>query len=220
MILLQTFLQAHVAQAIVESEKYRKFILVQMPEKLNHTDVDQKAGIDFCNSINVAANIAEIGKERIRRVCKKNKEKSPEYEGDLGFKVFKLDSTNIKPWDMDFDMTEKDMLEQVNNIKDERSEEDVLYEVLLKYGLDLTLPITKHSVGTQTIYDIGMGALIICLSDDITIEVVEGIVKLKDELMPEIMRVVFKDSGFSTDAVKTNAVQVLNQAGVNDVRSL
>ncbi len=65
-----------------------------------------------------------------------------------------------------------------------------------------------------------MGALMICLSDDITLDVVEGIATLKDELKPEIMRVVFKDAGFADDVVKTNAVQILKQAGIEDVRSL
>ena len=94
------------------------------------------------------------------------------------------------------------------------------YEILLKYGLDLALPITEHTIAGQKVFDIGMGALIICLSDSISLEVVEGIAKLKDELKPEIMRVVFKDSGFKDDVVKTNAVQILKQANIVDVRSL
>ena len=201
----------------------------RLPETTNKTSEAFKAGYK---------TIAEISKERIRRAAAKIKEENPEYEGDLGFKVFKLDSTNIKPWEMDFDMSEKDMWDQVENIKPDRCEEDVLYEILLKYGLDLTLPIDEwimdngklimkdeeHSqlstVNSQLVYSIGMGALIICLSDSITLEVVEGIAKLKDELNPEIMRVVFKDSGFKDDVVKTNAVQILKQAGINDVRSL
>ena len=201
----------------------------RLPETTNETSEAFKAGYK---------TIAEISKERIRRAAAKIKEENPEYEGDLGFKVFKLDSTNIKPWEMDFDMSEKDMWDQVENIKPDRCEEDVLYEILLKYGLDLTLPIDEwimdngklimkneeHSqlstVNSQLVYSIGMGALIICLSDSITLEVVEGIAKLKDELNPEIMRVVFKDSGFKDDVVKTNAVQILKQAGINDVRSL
>ncbi len=157
---------------------------------------------------------------------------------DLGFKVFKLDSTNIKPWEADFDLTEQDLLDYVENIKTDRREEDVLYEILLKYGLDLTLPIDEwimdngklimkeksnsqlSTVNSQLVYSIGRGALIICLSDDISLEVVQGIAKLKDKLNPEIMRVVFKDSGFKDDVVKTNAVQILKQAGIVDVRSL
>ncbi len=117
-------------------------------------------------------------------------------------------------------MSDQDLLNQVENIKPDRFEEDVLYEILLKYGLDLTLPITESYIAGQKVFNIGIGALIVCLSDSITLEVIEGIAKLKDELNPEIMRVVFKDSGFKDDVVKTNAVQILKQAGIIDVRSL
>lgn len=96
----------------------------------------------------------------------------------------------------------------------------MLYEILIKYGLDLTLPVTEHTIADKKVFDIGMGALVICLSDSITLDVVEGIAKLKNKLNPEIMRVVFKDSGFKDDVVKTNAVQILKQAGIEDVRSL
>ncbi|MDF1581760.1 MAG: site-specific DNA-methyltransferase, partial [Methyloprofundus sp.] len=139
---------------------------------------------------------------------------------DLGFKVFKLDSTNIKPWEVDFDMTERTLEDFISNIKTDRREEDVLYEILLKYGLDLTLPISERTIAGKKVFDIGMGALIICLADAISLEVVEGMAKLKEELNPEIMRVVFKDSGFKDDVVKTNAVQILRTAGIVDVRSL
>ena len=164
--------------------------------------------------------LTEISKERIRRASAKIKEENPEYDGDLGFKVFKLDSTNIKPWEVDDNLDEKQLEALIDHIKTDRHEEDVLYEVLLKYGLELTLPITEHRIAGKTVFDIGLGALILCLSDSITLEVVEGICKLKEELNPELMRVVFKDSGFIDDVVKTNAVQILKQAGVVEIRSL
>lgn len=188
-----------------------KYVVVQLPEICPDGSPAKSLGF---------SRITDISKERIRRAAEKIKEENPEYNGDLGFKVFKLDSTNIKPWELDFDLTEQDLEAQISNIKHGRKEEDVLYEVLLKYGLDLTLPITEHSVAGHKVFDIGMGALMICLSDDITLDVVEGIAKLKDELKPEIMRVVFKDAGFADDVVKTNAVQILKQAGIEDVRSL
>ncbi|MBN5444849.1 site-specific DNA-methyltransferase [Serratia ureilytica] len=200
-----------VMQLNVKDRGQRKFVMIQLPELTSDDSEAFKAGYK---------TIAEIGKERIRRAAAKIKEENPDYKGDLGFKVFKLDSTNIKPWELDFDLTEQDLEDQISNIKHGREEEDVLFEVLLKYGLDLTLPITEHSVAGHKVFDIGMGALMICLSDDITLDVVEGIAKLKDELNPEIMRVVFKDAGFADDVVKTNAVQILKQAGIEDVRSL
>lgn len=194
-----------------EDSGSRNYVLVQLPELCAKKSEAYKAGYK---------TIAEISKERIRRAAAKIKEEKPDYNGDLGFKVFKLDSTNIKPWEVDFDLTERTLQDFISNIKPDRREEDVLYEVLLKYGLDLTLPITEHTIAGKKVFDIGMGALIICLADAITLEVVEGIAKLKAVLKPEIMRVVFKDSGFKDDVVKTNAVQILKQAGIVDVRSL
>jgi adenine-specific DNA-methyltransferase len=187
------------------------FIMVQLPELCDENKEAFKAGYK---------TIAEISKERIRRASAMIKEENPGYDGDLGFKVFKLDSTNIKPWEVDFDLTAEGLFDYVENIKPNRREEDVLYEILLKYGLDLTLPISEHTIAGQKVFDIGMGALIICLSDAISLDVVEGMAKLKEELNPEIMRVVFKDSGFKDDVVKTNAVQILRTAGIVDVRSL
>ena len=200
-----------VIQQNAEDGGNRKFIMVQLPESTDEKSGAFKAGYQ---------TIAEISKERIRRAAARIREENPDYHGDLGFKVFKLDSTNIKPWEMDFDMTEQDLLDQVENIKTGRREEDVLYEIMLKYGLDLTLPVTEHGIAGQKVFDIGMGALIIYLSDAISLEVVEGIAKLKDEINPEIMRVVLNDSGFKDDVVKANAVQILKQAGIFDVRSL
>jgi len=224
-----------------EDGSNRKFIMVQLPETTDEKSEAYKAGYK---------TIAEISKERIRRAAAKIKEElepqntrntqkkdedllnfgeadisvssvsSVVKKIDLGFKVFKLDSTNIKPWEVDFDMTERTLEDFISNIKPARREEDVLYEILLKYGLDLTLPISEHTIAGQKVFDIGMGALIICLADAISLDVVEGMAKLKEELNPEIMRVVFKDSGFKDDVVKTNAVQILKQAGIVDVRSL
>jgi adenine-specific DNA-methyltransferase len=205
----------------LQNKEQRRFIMVQLPEP---TDRD-----DF-------RSIADIGKERVRRVIKKLEEeraaKVKEAEGsllkdaedtpeiDLGFKVFKLDASNIKPWDTDFDNLENALFDAVDNIKSDRSEADVLYELLLKYGLDLAVPIEERLVAGKTVYIIGAGALIVCLVKDVSLEIVEGIATLKEELQPEVMRVVFKDAGFKDDVVKTNAVQILHQAGIDDVKSL
>jgi len=214
----------------------RKFIMIQLPEPIDPKDKDSTRALEFCNEHNLAPNIAEIGKERIRRVIKKieaeqsQKTKNAEENLpgmadevpalDLGFKVFKLDASNIIPWDADFDNLENALFNAVENIKPDRGEADVLYELLLKYGLDLAVPIEEREIGGKTVYIIGAGALIVCLAKDITLDVVEGIAALKDELKPEIMRVVFKDSGFKDDVVKTNTVQILRQAGIEDVKSL
>jgi adenine-specific DNA-methyltransferase len=193
----------------------RKFIMVQLPEPCDEKSEAYKAGYK---------TIADIGKERIRRAGEKilqdNADKDDIENLDIGFKVFKLSSSNIKPWDADFDNLEETLLNIVDNIKEERTEDDVLYEILLKYGLDLTVPIEERQIAGKTVYAIGFGALVICLDDMITLDVVEGIGGLKVELDPEVMRVVFKDSGFSDDVVKTNAIQILKKHGIDDVKSL
>lgn len=197
-----------------------RYILVQLPEVIEPKAKGAKPAVAFLEKIKKRCVVSELTKERLRRAAAKIQAENPDYQGDLGFKVFKLDSTNIKPWELDFDLTEQDLEDQISNIKPDRKDEDVLYEVLLKYGLDLTLPITEHSIDGHKVFNIGMGALIVCLSDKISLEVAEGIAKLKEELNPEIMRVVFKDAGFADDVVKTNALQILKQAGIEDVRSL
>jgi adenine-specific DNA-methyltransferase len=189
----------------------RKFIMVQLPEICDETSDAFIAGYK---------TIADIGKERIRRAAKKIKDEYPTYQGDLGFKVFKLDSSNLKPWDVNFDSLANDLAEATEVVKAERRTEDVLYEILLKYGLDLTLPIETHTLEGKTVYEVGAGALVVCLDSGITEAVAEAIGRLKETLEPEVMRVVFKDSGFANDAAKVNAVQVLKQFGIDDVKSI
>ena len=215
-----------VIQLNAEDNGNRKFIMVQLPEPCDEKSEAYKEGYK---------TIAEIGKERIRRVIKKieteeetkdrdnlfkSKETKDNKQPDLGFKVFKLDSSNIKPWEAGFDNLDESLFDAVENIKPERSESDVLYELLLKYGLDLTVPIESRNIDDKTVYIIGAGALIVCLADNISLDVVEGIARLKNELKPELMRVVFKDAGFKDDVVKTNTVQILRQHGIEDVKSI
>lgn len=219
-----------------ESKRNLRFIMVQLPEQLDPNAKEEKAGYEFCAKLHLQATIADIGKERIRRVIKKieaeRAEKADKSQGqlpgtgeetpklDLGFKVFKLDSSNIKPWDPDFDALEDALFGAVDNIKPDRTEADVLYELLLKQGLDLAIPIEERVIEDQKVYVIGGGALVVCLGDDIDLAVAEGIASLKTELEPEVMRVIFKDSGFRDDVVKTNTVQILQRAAVDKVVSV
>ncbi|TXL08460.1 site-specific DNA-methyltransferase [Methylococcaceae bacterium CS1] len=193
----------------------RKYIMVQLPETCDEKTDAFKAGYN---------TIADIGKERIRRAGEKilsaNQDKDGIESLDIGFKVFKLDSSNIKAWDIDEDNIQQSLLDAIDNIKPEREPEDVLYEVLLKYGLDLTLPIEERCIAGKTLYSIGFGALVVCLDDNITLEVIEGIGQLKEELDPEVMKVVFLDNGFADPVVKTNALQILKRYTIDDVKSI
>ena len=182
----------------------RRFILVQLPEKIDNGPY---------------RTVFELARFRVQ-AAGAAVHKSKKSCADTGFKVFRLDSSNIKPWDADFESMENGLIESIDNIKADRSEDDILYELLLKYGLDLAIPSETRKIEGRKVTVIGAGALVVCLADDITLEVVSGIAALKDELKPEIMRVVFKDSGFTDDVVKTNAAQILLQAGIDDVKSL
>jgi adenine-specific DNA-methyltransferase len=133
--------------------------------------------------------------------------------------VFKLDSSNIKGWDGNPEDLETSLFDAQENIKTDRTEEDVLFEILLKYGLDLTLPIDEKLIDGKKVFSVGFGALFICLADDITNIVAEGIGAWKQELNPATCRVIFKDSGFS-DVEKANAVQTLKRFGISEVKSI
>jgi adenine-specific DNA-methyltransferase len=195
----------------LEDELKRKFISIQLPESTDEKSTARKKGF---------LNIADIGKERIRKVLSSIEKKEPNHNGDLGFRVFKLNSSNLKPWDPTFEEVQLSIEDSIENIKPDRSEHDVLYEILLKYGLDLSLPIEEKEIVGSKVFVAGAGALFICLAPNIDLDVVEGIAKLKKELEPELTRVVFRDSGFKDDVIKTNAVQILKQHGIEDVRSI
>jgi adenine-specific DNA-methyltransferase len=217
----------------------RKHIMVQLPEAIDEKSEAFKANFK---------TIAEIGKERIRKAGKEILKTQTEIvanlraktEGkmmqdeildeiqqleldinnlDIGFKVFKLDSSNIKGWDGNPDNLVDSLFDSQDNIKNGRREEDVLFEILLKYGLDLTLPIEEKLIEGKKVFSVGFGALFICLANDITNKVAEGIGKWKEDLNPEGCRVIFKDSGFG-DVEKTNSVQTLKRFGINEIKSI
>jgi adenine-specific DNA-methyltransferase len=195
-----------------EDNGERKFIMVQLPEITDEKSYAFKAGFK---------TIAEIGKERIRRAGNKIAEENPDKSKDLdlGFKVFKLDSSNIKGWDGNPDDLEASLFDAQENIKVDRTEEDVLFEILLKYGLDLTFPIDEKLIEGKKVFSVGFGALFICLTDGITNKVAEAVGAWKQELNPATCRVIFKDSGFS-DVEKANAVQTLKRFGIIEIKSI
>jgi adenine-specific DNA-methyltransferase len=161
------------------------------------------------------STVSDVGKERIQRVIKNQEENK-----GVGYKLFKLSQSNIVAWDPNAEDLEGSLFDVLDSVRLDRTERDVLYELLLKYGLDLAVPIEERDIAGRTVFLIGAGALVVCLADDVNLDVVKGIAALKDELTPEVMRVVFKDVGFADDVVKANTVQILRQAGIEDVKSL
>ncbi len=217
---------AVMAQNALDDSK-RRYILIQLPESLDPENRDQKKAADFCDEIGKPRNIAELTKERLRRAAKKIKGENPlfSFSGDLGFRVFKLDSSNIRAWEPDRDNLDQTLLDSIEHLKTDRSEADILYELLLKFGIDLCVPIENRSIASQTVHSIGGGMLLVCLVENITRGIVEplaqGIVEWHKTLAPAGDTIcIFRDSAFADDVAKTNLAEILNQHGITNVRSL
>lgn len=192
-----------------EDGGHRKFIMVQLPEPINEKSDAYTAGYK---------NICEIGKERIRRAGEKIKAEAGDRAADLdiGFKVFKLDSSNLRKWNPQPDDLVMTLQQATDNFLPDRTEQDVLYEIILKMGLELTCQIEEEQAAGETVYIIGGGALMICLGQNITTAVAEAVVKLHEEYESELWQVVFRDTGFASDMDKTNVKETLKAAGLDE----
>jgi adenine-specific DNA-methyltransferase len=174
----------------------RNFILVQLPEVCGKDTGAAKAGF---------GTIAEIAKERIRRAGQQIKSDgaitAPDL--DIGFRVLKVDSSNMKEVYYTPDAVSQDLLsDQVSNIREDRTSEDLLFQVLLDWGVDLALPITQETIAGKPVFFVDGNALAACFETDIS----EDFVKLLAKRSP--LRVVFRDAGFASDSVKINVEQI------------
>ncbi|KNZ42448.1 site-specific DNA-methyltransferase [Acetobacterium bakii] len=202
-----------VMQLNAVDEGNRKFIMVQLPEPTDKNSEAAKAGYD---------NICEIGKERIRRAGEKIKEEKGllAQNLDIGFKVLKLDTSNIRKWHPKGNDLEASLLDAINNYVVGRTELDIVYEIMLKFGLDLTYSVEEFIIEAKKVYSIGFGVLMICLDNDITTSIAKGILEKVQALAPETTRVVFKDNGFKTDSNKTNIKEILKCGGIDEFITL
>ena len=203
----------------------RSYILVQLPELLDASNKDQKAAADFCDSIGKPRTIAELTKERLRLAAKRIKDENPMFAGDLGFRVFRLASSNIRAWEPDREKLAETLEASIEHLKTDRTEQDILFELLLKLGLDLTVPIVQRTIAGKAIYSIGAGVLLVCLADSITQAEAEpvalGMVAWHKEQAPAgDSTVVFRDSAFADDVAKTNLAAIFHQHGLETFRSL
>ncbi len=197
-----------IMQLNAEDNSNRRFIMVQMPEMTDEGSEAHKAGY---------RNICDIGKERIRRAGQKIRDEAGLLVGDLdtGFKVFKLDSSNLKQWDNSYiaaDHQEK-LFERMESMftpaKPGRSDDDIIYEIFLKYGIELTETYAPLDIDGKRFYTVGeSGDLFICLDKELTVETVERAVELKPKTM-----IFARDSFADTNAI-TNVAQVLEKFGV------
>jgi len=203
------------AHAVLDLNKQdggkRKFILVQLPEPTGREDYH---------------TIAEITKERVRRVIKKlNDEDAGKLDlgdaakQDRGFRVFKLAESNFKPWNAevphDAPALEKQLEMHVDHIRDDRTSDDLLYEILLKSGYPLTTPVERLQVAGKTVQSAAGGAFFICLERELTMELIRAMAEKKPE------RVVCLDEGFAgNDQLKANAVQIFKTRGVTSFKTV
>ena len=174
----------------------RKFIMVQLPEKTDEKSEAFKAGYK---------NICEIGKERIRRAGKKIKEESPSTTQDLdtGFRVLKLDSTNMQDiYYSPKDISQADLFSQVDNVKPDRTGEDLLFQVMLELGATLDSKIETTTVAGKTIYNVAEGYLVACFDPDVTDDVVKSIA----QMLPAYA--VLRDTSMKDDSTATNFEQI------------
>jgi len=202
-----------------------RYILVQLPEKLGADNKEQVAAALYCDGLGKERNIAELTKERLRRAGAKIKEENPDYDGDLGFRVFKLDKSNIRAWDPMPDNLEDALQDAIDHIRPGRTEQDILYELLLKLGLDLCAPIETREVAGKTVHSVGGGTLIACLDERIASEDAEPLASGIADWHAQAKHgsdasVIFRDSAFADDIAKTNTAAILNQRGLKNVRSL
>ena len=205
-----------------EDSGSRRFIAVQLPESTVKTD-EEDVRIETAAYKAGFKTIFEVGVARLTGAVKSIK--AGGYDGDLGFKVFKLANSNIKSWNPDRADLEQTLLTHQEHLIEGRDEQDVLYELLIKRGVDLAAPIESRDFSGKKVYSIGYGALFACLDESLShanIEnVAQGILNWHGELMPASdTHVFFRDSAFGDDVAKTNMAAILEQNGISHVRSL
>lgn len=205
-----------------------RFIMVQLPEDLQAAESATtgaakktiQSAIKLLRSIGRPLLLSEISKERVRRAGKAALSGACHsgWSRDVGFRVLKVDSSNMKDTYYRPDELEQgDLLDLVDNIKPDRTPEDLLFQVVLDWGVDLTLPIRRETVQGKTVFFVNEPPydLIACFDKGVTEELVKELARY------EPLRVVFRDSGFATDAVKINAEQIFRQLSPNtEVKSL
>lgn len=217
----------------IQQEINVRTILIQLPEDLEsmHNSATglakkiTKNAIEYLKLRGLRNNICEISKERLRLVRKKL-ENDDLLKGPIGgFKVFKLAPSNIQTWQPDRTDLQGSLFAHQNHLVEGRSEQDILYELLLKRGVDLAAPIENRKIVGKTLYSIGYGVLFACLDSHIQASDVEslaqGIIDWHQELAPSSeTHIFFRDSAFANDVTKTNMAAMLEQNGINHVRSL
>ena len=168
--------------------------MVQFPEKCDEKTDAYKMGFN---------TICELGKERIRRAGDKIKAEHPEADLDIGFRVFRVDSSNMKDvYYQPEELEQQSLLDMVSNIKDDRTDLDLLYACLLDWGVEIHLPHTSTNLDRCTVHNVDNGALMACFSPNVPRSVVEYMARQQP------LRAVFRDSAFASDDAKINVTEI------------
>ncbi|AUA19395.1 site-specific DNA-methyltransferase [Streptococcus suis] len=192
-----------VMQLNAEDGGNRKYILCTLDEQVADKSAAKEAGYE---------TIDQISRERIRRAAKKIQEEHPETLGkqDFGFRAYKLDSSNFKEVSQTPDsFSQESLFDSVSNIKEGRTDLDLLFQIMLTWGMELSLPIAKSQIDGIDIYNVADGALIACFADEISESVLRQIAK------EEPLRAVFKDESFANSAAKINLGQIFKEEAPN-----
>lgn len=186
-----------------EDNGNRKYIMVQLPEKTEKNSDAYKAGY---------RTISELGLDRIDNVIDSLENSNI----DKGYKVFQLDNSNVQKWNVDSENLEESLFTMANNFVEGRSHADIVYEVLLKLGLDLNIPFEEKTMDGSTVYDVAFGNVYVVLGENITQEVAKYIANKQKEYENENPSVVFNDNGFENDNEKLNSIEILKNNGFNE----
>jgi adenine-specific DNA-methyltransferase len=194
----------------------RRFICVQLPSSSSPSEKSDDG---------TSANLTSIAKSRLKAVIASIRSQNPDIAGDIGFRVFKLATSNIRSWEPDRTDLGQTLLNSVDHIIAGRTEQDVLYELLLKLGLDLCVPIETRSIVGKDVHAVGGGVLFVSLPTSISREEAEplalGIIEWHKGLAPAgEVTCVFRDGAFADDVAKTNLAAILAQNGLHNLRSL
>lgn len=203
----------------------RRFVLVQLPEPLDTEVKEQAMAANCCETLGIAKNIAALTRERLRRSAKRLESKSQLLVGDVGFRAFKLDTSNIRAWSPTVNDLKTSLFDHLEHLESGRGSDDILYEILLKLGLDLCVPIEKREIAGKQVNSVGAGVLMACLVESIKAVEVEalalGMVAWREEQgTVGDTTAVFRDSAFENDVAKSNLAAILEQHGIKQVRSL
>lgn len=192
-----------------EDGGHRKFIMVQLPEKTDEKSEAYKAGYK---------NICEIGKERIRRAGRKIKEDTgltAPADLDIGFRCLRLDESNMKPvYYTPDEVGQQDLFSLVDNVKEDRTPEDLLFQVMLDLGVLLSSPIEATEIAGKKVFNVADGFLLACFDHDVTEETVKAIAQMKPYYA------VFRDSSMANDSVATNFDQIFETYSPDTVRKV